>query len=74
MGKGYSAYGMKAILEKGINQLGLDAIYWCVSQKNTRAVRFYDKNGYRRTTSVPEQLLNCYSPSQLSDFIWYIYP
>lgn len=74
MGKGYSAYGMKAILEKGINQLGLDAIYWCVSQKNTRAVRFYDKNGYCRTTSVPEQLLNCYSPSQLNDFIWYIYP
>ena len=73
MGKGYSAYGMKTILEKGIAEMGLDAIYWCVSQKNARAVRFYDKNGYRRTNEIPPQLLQCYTQEQLNDFIWYIY-
>lgn len=73
MGKGYSSYGMQTILEKGIHELGLDAIYWCVSQRNARAVRFYDKNGYRRTDSVPNRFLQCYTPEQLDDFIWYIY-
>ena len=73
MGKGYSAYGMQSILEKGIRELGLDAIYWCVNRKNTRAIRFYDKNGYRRTDCVPAQLLQCYTPAQQDDFIWYIY-
>ena len=73
MGKGYSGFGMAAILEKGIRELGLETIYWCVSRHNARAVRFYDKNGYTRTTHVPEDILNAYTPSQLSDVIWYAY-
>lgn len=73
MGKGYSAFGMDAILKKGKQELGLTAIYWCVSQKNARAVRFYDKNGYTRTQQVPGSVLSAYSEAQLSDFIWYVY-
>lgn len=73
MGKGYSDYGMAAILEKGIRELGLKTIYWCVSRHNARAVRFYDKNGYTRTSDVPESILTAYTPAQLSDFIWYAY-
>lgn len=73
MGKGYSRYGMTAILEKGKQELGLTAIYWCVSQKNARAVRFYDKNGYARTNRVPAHIQNAYTKDQCSDFIWYIY-
>ena len=73
MGKGYSGYGMAAILEKGIRELGLETIYWCVSKHNARAVRFYDKNGYIRTNDVPETILNAYTPAQLADFIWYAY-
>ena len=73
MGKGYSGFGMAAILEKGLQELGLDAIYWCVSQRNARAVRFYDKNGYTRTTDVPRSILDAYTPEQNADFIWYIY-
>ena len=73
MGKGFSGFGMAAILDKGITELGLDAIYWCVSQHNARAVRFYDKNGYARTEKVPESIRNAYTPEQLADFIWYIY-
>ena len=73
MGKGYSAYGMKAILDMGLNELGLDKIYWCVSQRNKRAVSFYDKNGYTRTTEIPEVIKNAYTKEQMLDFIWYVY-
>lgn len=48
MGKGYSHFGMVEILRIGLEDLGLDRIYWCVSSNNKRAVRFYDKNGYQR--------------------------
>lgn len=73
MGKGYAAFGMGAILEKGIREMGLSAIYWCVSRHNARAVRFYDKNGYMRTESIPASILEAYTPEQNADFIWYIY-
>ena len=69
MGKGYAQYGMRRILEYGIQQLMLEQIYWCVSQKNYRAIRFYDKNGYVRTTEVPNSLRQRY-PEGL---IWYVY-
>lgn len=71
MGKGYSGFGMRTILEKGIQEMGLNAIYWCVSPKNCRAVRFYDKNGYSRVSFVPEQILSGY-PAQM-ELIWYEY-
>lgn len=73
MGKGFSKFGMASILEKGIQELGLSAIYWCVSRYNARAVRFYDKNGYVRTEAVPQTILNAYTPEQQADFIWYAY-
>ena len=73
MGKGYSGFGMAAILEKGKQELGLSAIYWCVSRYNARAVRFYDKNHYTRTTDVPHAILNAYTAEQQKDFIWYVY-
>lgn len=71
MGKGFAKFGMAAILEHGLKQMGLSAIYWCVSRQNSRAVRFYDKNGYLRTESVPQHILTAYTPEQLADFIWY---
>lgn len=73
MGKGFSRFGMAAILDKGICELGLTGIYWCVSRHNARAVRFYDKNSYVRTTQVPQTFLSAYRPEQLNDFIWYVY-
>ena len=56
MGKGYAAWGMEEILCHGLMDLGLKAIYWCVSPENRRAIRFYDKNGYLRTEEVPQQI------------------
>ncbi|MBE7001511.1 MAG: GNAT family N-acetyltransferase [Ruminococcaceae bacterium] len=71
MGKGFSHFGMDSILKMGISELGLSAIYWCVSPKNARAVRFYDKHGYTRITEVPVEILSAY-PADM-ELIWYIY-
>ena len=73
MGKGYSSWGMAEILKKGIEELGLNNIYWCVSRINERAVRFYDKNQYQRTEYVPENIKNFYTNEQNELFIWYVY-
>ena len=73
MGKGYAPFAMAAILKHGIEELGLSAIYWCVSRENKRAVRFYDKNGYCCTDCIPETILNHYTPERRSTFIWYVY-
>jgi len=71
MGKGFSRFGMDSILKKGITEEKLTAIYWCVSPENARAVRFYDKNGYTRTDTVPAAILAAY-PADMK-LIWYVY-
>ena len=71
MGKGFAHFGMESILKMGIQEMGLAAIYWCVSPKNERAVRFYDKNNYLRTAQVPDGILSCY-PADM-ELIWYVY-
>lgn len=71
MGKGYSQYGMKAILEKGFIELGLEEVYWCVSPDNSRAIRFYEKNGYSfvRSKLIKEGLE--YNNDEKSFYRWY---
>lgn len=71
MGKGYARFGMQEILRRGI-AMGLDAIYWCVSPENARAVRFYDKSGYCRIQQVPERISSAYDPAM--PLYWYVYP
>ena len=71
MGKGFARFGMDSILKMGIGEMGLSAIYWCVSPKNERAVRFYDKHGYTRITEVPAEILSAY-PADM-ELIWYVY-
>lgn len=73
MGKGYSTYGMAEILRKGIEEVGLDKIYWCVSKVNERAVRFYDKNQYKRVENVPAHISDKYTKEQNQMFIWYVW-
>lgn len=72
MGKGYSGFGMRSILQMGIGELGLRRIYWCVSPRNQRAVRFYDKNSYCRVSQVPGQIMSAYPVDM--ELIWYVYP
>lgn len=70
MGRGFARFAMARILRMGLEELGLERIYWCVSPENRRAVRFYDKNGYARTD--PEALdIVGYTPEQIRSYIWY---
>lgn len=47
MGKGYSKFGMSEIIRIGFEEFALETIYWYVSKENHRAIRFYEKNGYK---------------------------
>lgn len=69
MGKGYSWFGMEAIIEKAFSDFGLDSVYWCVSRKNKRAVRFYDKHNFHESVDISKDILNRYSNED--DLKWY---
>ena len=72
MGQGFSAFGMKEIIRIGLEELDLDKVLWCVSSLNERAVRFYDKNGYKRTAEIPSYYKDMYTEEQNESFIWYV--
>ena len=69
MGKGFSWFGMKKIIELGLDELGLKKIYWCVSRDNVRACRFYDKHGFPEDTAIREEILARYGND--SSLKWY---
>lgn len=69
MGHGYSWFGMESIIQKGFDELGLDCVYWCVSRKNARAVRFYDKHGFREAKDISQTILDRYAG--MDDLKWY---
>ena len=47
----------------------MDCVYWCVSKKNARAIRFYDKHNFHETLDIPENVLNQYKA--IDDLKWY---
>lgn len=71
LGRGYARYGMGEIMRIGMNQMEINEIYWCVSNKNVRAINFYDKNGCKRTEFVPEFIKKRYSAKEFENIIWY---
>ncbi|MDD3140607.1 MAG: GNAT family N-acetyltransferase [Lachnospiraceae bacterium] len=71
MGKGYSKWAMEEILKLGFEKYDLEEIYWCVSPKNLRAVRFYDKNRYQRCGSKSIGHVPGYNDKQIAGYIWY---
>lgn len=73
MGKGYAGFAMNEIIQRGIEEKKLQAIYWCVFPTNPRAVRFYDKHHFRRTDSIPECISDKYEQKVLDQLIWYVY-
>lgn len=70
MGKGFSKFGMAEIIRFGFENLDLKYIYWCVSAENVRAVRFYDKNGYKRVNASELPIVG-YDSAQIKSYIWY---
>ncbi len=75
MGKGYSGFAIEKITEYGFKELGLSCIYWYVSAKNSRALKFYDRCKYDRVsvTDVVEKV-PFVSPEILKEetYIWYM--
>lgn len=72
MGKGISKYGMQEIIRLGLQEYGLNAIYWCVSVENVRAIRFYEKGDGQRTNQIPQNILEKYDEKMLEKLIWYV--
>ncbi len=70
MGRGYSWFGMKAILDKAFNELGLESVYWCVSRENARAIRFYDKHNFNEVLDIPNNILERYKG--IDNLKWYL--
>lgn len=60
MGRGYSWYGMEEIIRLAFEKYGLESVYWCVSKKNERAVRFYDKHNFHEALDIPQEVLKRY--------------
>ena len=69
MRRGYSWFGMRSIIEKAFDELGLESVYWCVSRKNERAVRFYDKHNFHEIVDVPQKVLDRYKG--VEELKWY---
>lgn len=72
MGKGFSKYAMDEVIRIALYDLHLKRVYWCVSPKNERAIKFYDKNGYRRVTANSFFSLETYTLEQVRQFLWYV--
>ena len=69
MSKGYSWFGMEAIIEKAFDELNLESVYWCVSRENERAVRFYDKHNFHEALDIPQKVLDRYDG--IENLKWY---
>lgn len=69
MGKGYSWYGMKEIIQKAFKEYDVHTVYWCVSRENKRAVRFYDKHHFQEAEYVPAEMLARYT--DMVNLKWY---
>lgn len=69
MGTGYAHRAMRAIMQMGFDKLQLRKIYWCVSPRNERAIRFYDKNNYQKIES-PKKVIG-YKNDIAKELIWY---
>ena len=71
MGRGVSSYAMQEIIRIGIEEMNLDCVYWCVSPVNVRAVKFYDKNDYKRVDYHSLGVDADYDEELINEFIWY---
>ena len=73
MGSGCSTFAIHEIIKYGFDILGLEKIYWYVSKKNLRAIKFYDKNRYSRIkySHLIEKISEIESLNN-KEYIWYL--
>lgn len=68
MGKGYSQFGLKQIF-KIARDKKIKNIYWCVDPDNHRAIRFYEKLGFKRINNIGP--VEGYSEEELTYYVWF---
>ena len=51
--------------------IGLESIYWYVYKENIRAIKFYDKNGYKRATLDKLFKTFEYTDKLIKSYVWY---
>ena len=76
---GYAIYEVKSSTHEaeiyGVDiayqKYGVRYVYWCVAKDNTRAIRFYDKNGYPRVSAKEISITGGYTKEQIDSYIWY---
>ncbi|MCR5292751.1 MAG: GNAT family N-acetyltransferase [Eubacterium sp.] len=73
MGKGFASYAMQEILKLGTEEMGINLIYWCVDPENERAIRFYEKNEYKRIDCDELDVKLEYTDKEKERYIWYAY-
>lgn len=73
MNRNIASWAMTEILSLARTNYQLSEIYWCVSPENKRALRFYDKNGYKRISADSISAPLHYTPEQINYYIWYKY-
>lgn len=71
MGRGIAADAMRELIRIAFEEKNIKIVYWCVSPKNERAIRFYDKNGYMRDDTCKELIQTWYTQKEISEYIWY---
>lgn len=69
MNHGYAWFGMQEMVKKAFDELELESVYWCVSRKNVRAVRFYDKHNFHEVVDIAPDILKRYEGE--TDLKWY---
>ena len=53
-------FGLRSIFKYAFLNLGLDLVYWCVSEDNARACSFYDKHHFSKFNNIPNHVLDRY--------------
>lgn len=60
---------MEEIIQLAFEKYGLENVYWCVSKKNDRAVKFYDKHNFHEALDISASILKRYEG--MDDLKWY---
>jgi len=70
MNKGYAWFGLVETLNTAFNCYGLDRVYWRVSRKNTRAIRFFKKHGLNMLDEdIPKDIKERHNNE--NDLVWF---
>ncbi len=71
MGKGYSKWAMNEIINLAFTKYHIKNVYWCVDVQNGRALRFYEKNGFKRVDSDIVNISEAYTQEMIDKYIWF---